>query len=117
MLRHRLDNGWTHHQQAQDTVDPATGNTRRGKTRTTSVRAALQRNEMMNENDELSAYDANDTRILILRSPVTVEETDWFTSPHGEVWQAVSEGMKRHRPGSGFKYTAVIVRRAEERDT
>lgn len=117
MLRHRLDRGWKHHRLGEPIIDERTGNRRRGKEEVTVIRATLQRNEMTNEHDELTADDANDTRILILRSPITVAATDWFTSPTGEVWQAVSEGMKRHRPGNGFKYTAVIVRRAWERDT
>lgn len=116
MLRHRLDNGWTHHTRTEPYTDPDTGNTRRGREVVTPVRAALQRNEMMNGVQELSANDARDERILILRNPVHVKPTDWFVSADGETWQAVSEGMKRHRPGSGYRYTAVTVRRAGERD-
>lgn len=117
MLRHRLDDGWTHHFREGDTIDSETGNTRPGRVVSVPVRAALQRNELMNESDELSATQANDTRIMILRSPHHVAETDWFVHESGEVWQAVSSGMKRHRPGQAFTYTAVSVRRAEERDS
>lgn len=116
MLRHRLDSGWTHNFREGDTVDADTGNTRRGRVVSVPVRAALQRNELMNEADEVSATQANDTRIMILRSPHDVAEEDWFVHESGEVWQAMSEGMKRHRPGQTFTYTAVTVRRAKERD-
>lgn len=116
MLRHRLDDGWTHHFREGDTIDADTGNTRRGREVSVSVRATLQRNELMNESDELSATQANDTRIMILRSPHDVAEQDWFVHESGEVWQAVSEGMTRHRPGQAMTYTAVTVRRSKERD-
>lgn len=116
VLRHRLDNGWTHNFREGDTIDADTGNTRRGRVVSVPVRAALQRNELMNESDEVSATEDNDVRIMILRSPHDVNEKDWFVHESGEVWQAVSSGMKRHRPGQAFTYTAVSVRRAEERD-
>lgn len=116
MLRHRLDTGWVHIQANVTVTDPRTGNTRKLPGKKTPIRAALQRNELMNEVDETSDTLFNDTRVLILRSPLTVSGRDTFVSPEGEVWKAVADGMKRHRPGQHYTYTAVYVRRAAEND-